>query len=178
MKALLIIDMQKISFTTQTPRYDTDGVVKRINQLSEHFRENGEKVIFIQHDGTKDGYCKPNTLDWEILDELVIKESDIVISKIVNDSFYKSDLKEYLDSNNINDLIITGCATDFCVDSTIKSALNLDYDITVISDCHTTADRFDFKSVNLIKYYNWIWSEMLPTRSKINIITKKEYING
>ena len=138
MKALLIIDMQKISFTSETPRYDTDGVVKRINQMSEYFRANGDKVIFIQHDGTKDGYCKPNTLEWEILDELIIKNSDKVIPKTVNDSFYKSELKEFMDFNNINDLIITGCATDFCVDSTIKSALNHDYNITVISDCHTT----------------------------------------
>jgi nicotinamidase-related amidase len=82
-----------------------------------------------------------------------------------------------LDSNSIKDLIITGCATDFCVDTTIKSALSHDYNITVISDCHTTSDRFGFKSVDLIDYYNWIWSELIPTKSKICVVTQKEYIN-
>lgn len=178
MKALLIIDMQKISFTPKTIRFDTDGVIKRINQLGEHFRANGDKVIFIKHEGTKDENGQVNTSVWEILDELLMDVSDKVISKTANDSFYKSELKEILASNSINELIITGCATDFCVDTTIKSALNLHYDITVISDCHTTSDRFGFKSVDLINYYNWIWSQLLPTKSKICVVTQKEYVNG
>jgi len=33
-KALLIMDMQKGSFTLKTPRFDTDGVVKKINALA------------------------------------------------------------------------------------------------------------------------------------------------
>ena len=37
--ALLIIDMQKGSFTEKTPRYDTAGVVDRINQLSQIFKK-------------------------------------------------------------------------------------------------------------------------------------------
>ncbi len=37
-KALLVIDMQKGSFTALTPRHDTDGVVQRINLMAEAFR--------------------------------------------------------------------------------------------------------------------------------------------
>lgn len=35
MKALLIIDMQQGSFTPAAPRHDAEGVVNRINLLSE-----------------------------------------------------------------------------------------------------------------------------------------------
>ena len=51
MKALLIIDMQKVSFTSKTPRFNSDDVIKRINILSDKFRKNGDIVIFIQHNG-------------------------------------------------------------------------------------------------------------------------------
>ena len=54
-KALLVIDMQKGAFTTKTPRFDTNGVIKRINQLSKLFRELNHFVIYIQHDGTGTG---------------------------------------------------------------------------------------------------------------------------
>ena len=38
-KALLIIDMQKGSFTTKTPRFDTEGVVDRMNELKVKYGE-------------------------------------------------------------------------------------------------------------------------------------------
>jgi nicotinamidase-related amidase len=123
MKALLIIDMQKTSFTPKTPRFDSEGVIQRINKLSTKFRLAGDKVIFIQHDGTKEGFCIPNTIEWEILSSLNIKPDDLILSKTANDSFYNTTLKEDLIKLGINELIITGCATDFCVDSTIKSAI-------------------------------------------------------
>ncbi len=177
MKALLIIDMQKTSFTPNTPRFDSEGVIQRINQLSNKFRLAGDKVIFIQHDGTKEGFCKPNTLEWEILSSLDIKSDDLIISKTANDSFYKTTLKEDLTNLGINELIITGCATDFCVDSTIKSALVNDFNIIVIKDGHTTADRPNLNAKQVIDHYNWIWSEMTPTKGRIKVIDFDNYLD-
>lgn len=177
MRALLIIDMQKISFTDETPRYDSDGVIQRINLLSKAFRQNGDKVIFIQHDGAKEGICIPGTEEWEILKSLTITSTDLIVSKTANDSFYKTVLKDELTRSGIKELIITGCATDFCVDSTVKSALTYDFDITVISDGHTTADRSNLKACQIIEYYNWIWSEMTPTGGRIKVIPFEKYLN-
>lgn len=38
-QAILIIDMQKGSFTPKTPRFDRNGVVNRINELARLFRQ-------------------------------------------------------------------------------------------------------------------------------------------
>ena len=54
-KALLVIDMQKGSFTTKTPRFNTEGVVRNINELATLFREKNNTVVYIQHDGTGTG---------------------------------------------------------------------------------------------------------------------------
>lgn len=74
----------------------------------------------------------------------------------------------------IDELLITGCATDFCVESTIQSALSKDYNITVVADGHTTGDRPHLKAEQVIEHYNWVWQNMIPTKGKIEVKTFKE----
>ncbi|MEI2274408.1 cysteine hydrolase [Sphingobacterium sp. ML3W] len=169
MKALLIIDMQQGSFKPYTLRYDTFGVIDRINELSQQFRKSGDPVIFIQHDGTKENSFLPGTEDWSLLPELIRGPEDIFVSKTTNNSFYKTDLQTILKSRGVKELIVTGCATDFCVDATIKSALTRDYFITVVSDGHTTADRTMIPAKQVIAYFNWLWSEMTATQGMIKV---------
>ncbi|WP_303315630.1 isochorismatase family protein [Flavivirga abyssicola] len=168
-KALLVIDMQKGSFTPETPRHDTIGVVNKINSLADKFRASGHLVFYIQHDGTKHNDFIPNTEAWEILSELQVSKNDILISKYANDVFYNSNLKSELEAHNINELYITGCATDFCVEATIHSALAKDYNITVVKDAHTTGHRPHLSAEQVIEHYNWVWQNMIPTKGAIKV---------
>ena len=175
-KALLIIDMQKGSFTAKTPRFDTEGVVSRINILSEQFRNSNSPVIFIQHDGSSMNEFIPNSTEWELLDELKVKKSDVFIDKYANDVFYNSLLLSKIKELNIDDLYIAGCATDFCIESTIQSALTKDFNIVVVKDCHTTGDRPHLKAEQVIEHYNWVWSNMIPTKGKIEVLSFEEVL--
>ncbi|WP_321371379.1 cysteine hydrolase family protein [uncultured Draconibacterium sp.] len=173
-KALLVIDMQKGSFTAATPRFDTDGVVKRINELSAICREQNYPVVYIQHDGTGTGEFEKNTTEWENLDALIVKPTDIRIDKYANDVFYRSKLQKYLGELNVKELFITGCATDFCVESTVQSALTKDYTITVVADAHTTGDRPHLPAEKVIEHYNWVWQNMIPTKGSIKVVAFEE----
>ena len=175
MKALLIIDMQNASFNDEYPAFDSDGVIKRINKLSDLFRQKKYKVIYIQHDGSKDGSLTPNTKEWELLLTMDIKPDDMIVSKTANDSFYKTELKNILEEFNIDELVITGSATDFCVDSTVKSALTKDYNVTLISDAHTTEGTPDLSSKQVIDHYNWLWKNLTQTKYKIKVIDFETY---
>lgn len=177
-KALVVIDMQKGSFTPKTPRFDTIGVINRINNLAQLFRKIGNPVFFIQHDGTGSGEFEKNSTDWEILDNLILESTDIRIDKYVNDVFYKSDFSSKLKEFNVSELIITGCATDFCVESTIQSALAKDFNITVVEDGHTTGERPNLKAEQVIKHYNWVWQNMIPTNGKIKVENAEQIIMG
>lgn len=168
-KAILIIDMQKGSFTSKTPRFDTNGVVNRINKLTNVFRKKMHSVIYIQHDGTGTGAFEKNTTAWENLDRLNVESNDILINKYVNDVFYNSKLDSKLKALEINELYITGCATDFCVESTIQSALAKDYNITVVGDGHTTGDRPHLKAEKVIEHYNWVWQNMIATKGHVKV---------
>ncbi|WP_353720091.1 isochorismatase family protein [Dyadobacter sp. 676] len=169
-KALLVIDMQKGSFTEATPRHNTEGVVQIINLLAAVFREQSWPVLFIQHDGSTMNEFVPFTTEWELLDELKIDNDDIRIDKYANDVFYRSELKKRLDLLAVNELVITGCATDFCVESTVQSAVSKDYNVTVIEDGHTTGDRPGLRAHQVIDHYNWVWKNMIPTKGKIEVL--------
>lgn len=168
-KALLVIDMQKGSFTPETPRYDTSGVVSRINALATQFRVSGNPVLFIQHDGTTMNEFVPQTPEWDLLDELIVEPNDLRIDKYANDVFYQSNLQATLSRLGVKELYITGCATDFCVESTVQSALSKDFEITVIADGHTTGDRPHLKAEQVIAHYNWVWQNMIPTKGRLQV---------
>lgn len=170
--------MQNALFNTEYPAFDSDGVIERINKLSELFRQKNYKVIYIQHDESKDGFLIPNTKEWEILSAMEIKPDDLIISKTANDSFYNTELQNILEELNFNkdELVITGSATDFCVDSTVKSALTKDYVVTVISDAHTTEGTPDLSSKQVIDHYNWLWKNMTQTKYKIKVIDFDNYV--
>lgn len=173
MKALLIIDMQVGSFKPYTLRHDTMGTIERINILSKKFRDDKQLVIFIQHDGSKEHNFVPHTRDWQILPELNSLPGDLFVSKTANDSFYHSELCHILTEHNITELFICGCATDFCVDSTVKSALTQDFKVTIIADGHTTASRPFIDAETLINHYNWLWADMIPTKYKLSVVKTK-----
>lgn len=166
MEALLIIDMQIGSFRL-SKRYDETGIVKRINKIANIFRKNKRPVIFVQHDGTNENYLYTGTEDWKILPKLKQETLDLYIEKEANDSFYNTNMSMLLEKYKVDHLYITGCATDFCVNATVHSALVKDFHITIIKDCHTTADRPNMKAEDNIIFHNWLWKNMTPTNGQI-----------
>lgn len=175
MDALLIIDMQVGSFTS-APRMDAQNVISRINRLSEAFREQNRPVVFIQHDGTRENFLIHGSPDWEVLPDLIQDKRDKWIEKTANDAFYKTELDDYLRQNKISTLYMTGCATDFCVNATLHSALVKDYDIMVVKDAHTTADRPTLKAKEIIEFHNWLWENLTPTDGRIRVMTTDELL--
>lgn len=174
MEALLIIDMQVGSF--QTPRFEAEKVIENINCLSTFFREKHQPVIFVQHDGTKENFLIYDTDEWHILPSLIQKANDYFIEKEANDCFYKTELEALLKKLGVQKLYICGCATDFCVNATVHGALVRDYAITVIKDGHTTADRPHATAVQLIDFHNWVWENLTPTQSRIEVKNTHEII--
>ncbi len=169
MDVLLIIDMQEALFANQV-RYDAAGVVKRINRLSDKIRNKNGKVYFIQHDGNSEEGLAPFTSGWEILSSLKKRDPDIMIRKTICDSFYQTDLKAKLDKLDIDRLIITGCATDFCVDTTVRAAVSHGYHVVIASDCHTTADRPHLNAKQVIQHHNWVWGDLIGPEKRVEVV--------
>lgn len=166
---LLVIDMQNGSFSPEYPCYDAAGVLERINGIADLSRKKGLPVIFVQHNGSAQDEYIPLTSDWELVPDLIVEENDIRLEKTANDVFYNTGLESKLFVLNINKLIITGSATEFCLDSSIQSALTKNFDVVVVEDAHTTADKPHLSAEKIIEHYNWVWSNLTPTKNKIKI---------
>ena len=162
--ALIIIDMQQGSFTDATPRHDAKGLVDRLNSLADAVRANDGAVVFVQHDGPQGDPHHPDLPGWKLLPALDARVGDAVIRKKSCDAFLHTDLENFLQSRAIERLIITGCATDYCVDSTVRSALARGYATVVPSDGHTTANRSHLPAEKIIEHHNAIWADFIAPR--------------
>jgi nicotinamidase-related amidase len=175
MTGLLVVDMQ-VGLFEGTVRFDADGVVRRINALARAVRAKGGVVVFIQHED--EGDFVHDAPGWQLLPALDSRPEDIYIRKTACDSFYRSELDEVLRELQITRLLVTGCATDFCVDTTIRSAASKDYEIVVIADGHTTADRPHLPAEKIIEHHNWMWAKLILPGRPVTVATAEELLRG
>jgi nicotinamidase-related amidase len=176
MQALLVIDMQVGLFGDDTPRHDAEGVVDRINALARAVRHAGGTVVFVQHDGPPGDPFEPGTAGWRMLPSLERQDGDPVVHKRACDAFYETSLAEVLRERAARRLIVTGCATDFCVDTTVRAAASQDYEVVVVEDGHTTADRPHVDAVSVIRHHNWLWRNLIHPKRRITVLPARTVI--
>lgn len=158
-QALLIIDMQRGVFTA--PRQDDDELVARLNGLSERMRAKQSPVIFIQHCGPEGDDLHESQPGHALHADLTVQSDDTIITKSSCDAFLHTTLASTLRERQIDELVITGFATDFCVDTTVRSALAHGYPTIVPADGHTTADRPYLSVEKVIEHHNFIWANLI-----------------
>ena len=174
--ALVVIDMQAGLFVPETPRLDADGVVARINALARAVRRTGGPVVFVQHDGPPGDAFEPGTKGWALLASLDREAADPVVHKRACDSFYETDLADVLAAHRARRLVMTGCATDFCVDTTVRAAASRDYEVVVAADGHTTADRPHVTADQVIRHHNWLWENLIHPRRPVAVRPAAEIV--
>ena len=74
------------------------------------------------------------TWDSRVIDEIKPAKRDHIIIKRRDSAFQDTELRVWLQSVGINTLILCGVDTSICVETSIRDAFNLGYDIFLISD--------------------------------------------
>jgi nicotinamidase-related amidase len=159
-RALIVVDMQQGSFTKPS-RHDAEGLIQRLNALASKVRREAGLVIFVQHEGVLGDPHHPSQPGFDLLPELTVDESDLRIRKSSCDAFLGTTLQDALSAGGIDELIITGRATDFCVDTTVHAALGKGYPTIVPNDGHTTGDRSYLSAAKIVEHHNAVWAEFL-----------------
>jgi ureidoacrylate peracid hydrolase len=109
------------------------GASDSLNRV-QHLRVGvGEKVI--APDGKESRILIRDTWNTGILADLQPEARDDVIYKTRFSGFYETDLDTRLKIAGIKYLIVTGCTTSVCVDSTVRDAMFRDYRCVVLADC-------------------------------------------
>jgi ureidoacrylate peracid hydrolase len=86
-------------------------------------------------DGREGRVLIRDTWNTDILDELKPESGDEVVYKTRFSGFYETDLDARLKKMGARHLIITGCTTSVCVDSTVRDAMFRDYLCVLLADC-------------------------------------------
>jgi ureidoacrylate peracid hydrolase len=93
----------------------------------------GQKVA--APDGSESRVLIRDTWNSDILDKLTPHPEDIVLYKTRFSGFYQTDLHQRLQSFGAKYLIVTGCTTSICVESTVRDAMFRDYLCILLEDC-------------------------------------------
>ena len=109
------------------------GAPNSVNRVR-HLRLGvGQKVT--APDGKESRILIRDTWNTDIVPELKPQAGDDVIYKTRFSGFFETDLDERLKKLGVTHLIITGCTTSICVDSTVRDAMFRDYLCVLLADC-------------------------------------------
>lgn len=154
---LLVVDVQ--TTMVENHPFNVRKVIDNIKKLIVSARKNNIEVIYIRHDDGKGTPFEKNTPSWEIYDEINPTEDETIFDKKFNSAFHKTGLEIYLDNRNIENIVIVGLQTEYCIDATIKSAFDLGYNIIIPEETNTTFDNDPLTAENIYKFYNYkIWN--------------------
>lgn len=132
--ALLVVDVQT---GVVQGAHDREGVVARISELVERARDEGTAVVWVQHSSEE---LPRDSAPWQIVPELPVRPDEPVVHKRYGDSFEATDLEDVLAARQVGRLVVVGAQTDACVRSTLHGGFTRGYDVTLVSDAHTTED--------------------------------------
>ena len=162
--ALLVIDMQNF----YVAEVDTAiSIVPNINRLAAACREKGTPVVWVimrcaENEGAPSQWqiyhkyffteakgrnhltkLSPGNEGYEIYPALEVEDDDRIVTKRRFSPFIvgASDLHDILQGLGIENLIVTGTATNMCSESTARDAMMLDYKVVMVEDAN--AARYD-----------------------------------
>ncbi len=159
--ALILIDLQNgLKARTLAP-YSFDQVVTNAVALGEKLRVQGGTVVYVRVDMpnmprrlTDAPSRMPANLPPEVVElvpECGIQPGDLTITKRSWGAFVGTTLDEQLRQRGITTILMGGVATNFGVESTARSAMDLLYNVIFVEDAMSTlsAEWHDFAIKNI-----------------------------
>ena len=86
-------------------------------------------------DGRESRILIRDTWNTDIVPQLGPQANDLIVYKTRFSGFYETDLDARLREMGIRHLIVTGCTTSICVESTVRDAMFRDYLCVLLADC-------------------------------------------
>ncbi len=137
--ALLVIDVQRALFSRPIPIYKADNLIYNINSLIKIWQHSSGLIVYIQYSNNK--MLIKNSTGWQFHPDLSVIETDIVIPKVHGNAFKETNLNEVLDSNGIENIVITGLVTQGCVKATSIGGNELGFRVILVEDGHSNYSK-------------------------------------
>jgi nicotinamidase-related amidase len=180
--ALLLIDLQNDYFPGGSMELvGADNAVAQARTLVHAFRDRKLPIFHIQHIAIQPNatFFLPDTAGANIHAAVQPLPDEAVITKHFPNSFRETVLLEKLRAINISKLIVVGMMTHMCVDTTVRAASDLGFEVVLAQDgCATralefTGHRIEAEHVQLayLAALNGFFAKVLPAQEIIPLIT-------
>ncbi|MDE2239864.1 MAG: cysteine hydrolase [Rhodospirillales bacterium] len=175
--ALIVIDMQRGLFAgPEGPPHHSEAVLHQICALIARARAARAPMFFIQHEGEPGDALEPGTPGFDLLPELAPRPLEPVIRKKHCSMFQRTGLITHITEHGVTRLVICGMATDYCVDTSVRSAFERGFEVTLASDGHTTHDNDHLTGEATIRHHNAVlanggFAKVIPA-DKITFVTR------
>src|ERR1022692_4081221 len=133
-----------------------DETVGRVAGLIARARAASVPVIYVQHNGGPGHRLEPHTPGWPLRPEIAPTPTEPVIHKRACDAFFQTSLDTELLARGIRRLVIAGCMTQYCIDTTVRRAVSLGYDVVLVAYGHMTTDAGSLLFEQIIAHHNII----------------------
>jgi nicotinamidase-related amidase len=154
--ALVVIDVQVAvisAFDGYPAAYRETETLEQIRALIDKARAADAPVVYVQHE-EEWPQMQPGADGWQIHPAISPAPGDPIVRKQTSDSFYGTPLRAELDRLGVTRLVVCGLESNMCVDSTVRRALSLDYDVVLASDAHTTHDSKVLSAEQIVAHTN------------------------
>ena len=94
-----------------------------------------------RRDGAALRYTLPGTPGQDFVPELAPVDGEVVVPKYRSSGFWGTNLELVLRSNGIKTVVVGGCTTEGCVESTARDAMFTDHYVVIAEDCVGSDDK-------------------------------------
>jgi nicotinamidase-related amidase len=171
--ALLIIDVQNALCSGDEAAFDIENVIARINLLSAAARAVEAPVLLVQHEEAG-GSLTFASEGWQLAAGLRTSPDDLRVRKKTPNSFHETELHTVLQERAVSRLVVCGLQSDFCVDTTVRQALALGYDVVLASDAHSTTDNGILSAAQITAHHNRTLRFMTSFGPRISVMHARE----
>ncbi|HVW51940.1 MAG TPA: cysteine hydrolase family protein [Trinickia sp.] len=154
-RALLIVDMQVGLFNSpETPHHGAQ-VLANINELIGKARRVGAPILAARHTGPLGSPIEPGSPLTQLLPDLAIDAmADTVFDKRRPNCFLGTELADALRAASVDELVIVGMKTEYCIDATCRAAADLGFQPVLVADAHTSMDTPVLSAQRIIDHHN------------------------
>jgi len=113
----------------------------RMSDSASHIRFNLRMHGAARQDGPPLRYTVPGTPGHEFVKEFTPLASELVVRKYRSSAFWGTNLEMLLRSNGVKTVVVGGCTTEGCVESTARDAMFNDHYVVIASDAVGSDDK-------------------------------------
>ncbi|MDN3523007.1 cysteine hydrolase family protein [Halomonas ramblicola] len=177
-RAIIVVDIQNEYFPSgKLPLVGIEEAVGNAAKVIQDARAKGDSVIHIRHEfpDPQAPIFTPGSPGVQIHPSVQPEAGEPVILKHYPNAFRETDLKQRLEAEGVEEVVIAGAMSHVCIDATSRAAADFGYKATIVHDACATQDlEFDGHAVPAAHVHGTIMAALAFAYG--SVVTTRDYL--